>query len=150
VFSLQGEAKLKPDNIEPIARAANVTPVRGAVIEHERVKHLTRVYLFRLVTLCSMLWGHSTNIMLHAVGPFDALAQVRAKREQEYQVSSASCSVCFSCMSVAERTLLQAAKAAEASRKKQQQGGGAVRVPLTSTPHFRIKYSTGTRSRLWS
>lgn len=103
MFSLQGEAKLKPDNIEPIARAANVTPVRGAAIQHERVKHLTRVYLFCLVTLYCMLWRHSTNNMLHAVGPFDALAQVRAKREQEYQVSAASSSVCFSCMRVAER-----------------------------------------------
>lgn len=41
--------------------------------------------------------------MMHAVGPFDALAQVRAKREQEYQVSSAPSGVCGSGTSVAER-----------------------------------------------
>jgi hypothetical protein len=45
--------------------------------------------------------------MMHAVGPFDALAQVQAKREQEYQVSSASSIVCFSCMHVAERCCRQ-------------------------------------------
>ncbi len=58
---LQGEAKLKPDNIEPIARAANVTPVRGAAIQHARE------------TLNSRLFISFCHIMMYAVRPFDYL-----------------------------------------------------------------------------
>jgi hypothetical protein len=116
---MQGEAKLKPENLDPSIRPLNVTPVSDVFFSRACLYfELIVIYKASFLTRCCMLWVLSTRSLKRV------LSGNRTTRSE-----SPWC-LCQSSIQYLIVLAYQAAKAVEAARKKKERGG-AIGVPDT-------------------